>query len=438
MTIRPLNAAYEEHVNQKSVHFLRSHVKLSWRRCKELGLTPEHIPKPEVLDRQSLKELRDQYSKLLHIVSSYTREIIFFMPTHSISIEVYTNNSILIDRIGTIPCMTDAYHPLGSKITKKECGNPAVGSCLWHKSPAIVSEDEHFLNVFKGGTCICVPIYNIHNNIIAAINIVLRKGYFSANICGLISAITEKIQNKLILRGEKSKLQMTNKILKAQNDGVANMASIVTHEMRNSLATMSACLQLLLLQKKIDKKTGDRFIFELGKISNLAGSLNTLSEPFKLKLYRCKLSSLLESIVDSLRPRGMLLDISIELHTENRSISVMLDEALIERVFTNIIINAIQAMEVSGGKINISCSLEDNDNEIHIKFKDTGPGIISEDIDKVFELFYTTKSDGTGMGLALCQAIVKSHGGQIKLESEEGVGSEFTVILPCISEQATE
>ena len=116
----------------------------------------------------------------------------------------------------------------------------------------------------------------------------------------------------------------------------------------------------------------------------------------------------------------------------------MMDVSLMARVFVNIIVNAIQAMEHNGGTITISYAVEDIEEKVHIIFEDTGPGIAEEKLEDVFSLFYTTKEEGTGLGLAMCQYIVKSHGGEIVLESIEGVGTKFIIVLPCIKAGTTE
>ena len=101
----------------------------------------------------------------------------------------------------------------------------------------------------------------------------------------------------------------------------------------------------------------------------------------------------------------------------------------LNQVFLNVLLNSIQAIEGDG---TITITTYRKDNKVHISFADDGVGIPKENMDKVFDPGFTTKGVGvgTGLGLSICYKIIKNHGGEIKLESELGRGSKFTIILP--------
>jgi signal transduction histidine kinase len=102
----------------------------------------------------------------------------------------------------------------------------------------------------------------------------------------------------------------------------------------------------------------------------------------------------------------------------------------LQSVWLNLLLNAIDALDKSPGKIQVSIWREMD--EVKISIVDNGKGISAEQLSKIFEPFYTTKAPGrgTGLGLSVCNRIVKQHGGYIRVESEAGQGSEFTVSLP--------
>ena len=107
----------------------------------------------------------------------------------------------------------------------------------------------------------------------------------------------------------------------------------------------------------------------------------------------------------------------------------------IKQVFINICMNAIEAMQPSGGELRVDLVLvEDNPHEIGVKFQDSGQGIALDDQVKLFEPFYTTKSNGVGLGLAICYDIVKRHNGRIEITSKIGDGATFIVWLPLSTE----
>jgi len=103
--------------------------------------------------------------------------------------------------------------------------------------------------------------------------------------------------------------------------------------------------------------------------------------------------------------------------------------SLLQQAFLNLFLNGIKAMP-DGGKLHVS--VEKAGQEVVISVADTGHGISKEDMDKIFDPFYTTApvGKGTGLGLSICYSIVKQHSGAIEVESAEGKGSAFTVRLP--------
>jgi signal transduction histidine kinase len=106
------------------------------------------------------------------------------------------------------------------------------------------------------------------------------------------------------------------------------------------------------------------------------------------------------------------------------------DPLQLRQVFRNIIDNAFDAMS-QRGKLTITTT-QKNDRHVEVKFTDTGCGISKEDIENIFDPFFTKKGigEGVGLGLSICHGIVKAHNGTIKVESEEGKGTTFIVTLP--------
>ena len=113
------------------------------------------------------------------------------------------------------------------------------------------------------------------------------------------------------------------------------------------------------------------------------------------------------------------------------------DEDKLKRVFTNLMLNAFQAMQ-PGGRLTVRTAYDRERNGIRIVFSDTGCGIPDEIRDKIFEPFFTTKppGEGTGLGLAVSYGIVKEHKGEISVRSEKGKGSSFTLWFPLEGDKA--
>jgi signal transduction histidine kinase len=110
---------------------------------------------------------------------------------------------------------------------------------------------------------------------------------------------------------------------------------------------------------------------------------------------------------------------------------IMGDPEQLKQVFVNLISNAVQAMGEEGGALTVSTGFEDE--FVFVRFSDTGPGIPSESIGKVFDPFFSTRDDGTGLGLTIVHRIVDEHGGHIEVTSDAGTGTAFTVHLPALT-----
>ena len=111
------------------------------------------------------------------------------------------------------------------------------------------------------------------------------------------------------------------------------------------------------------------------------------------------------------------------------------DPMLLEQVFVNLIGNAVDAMP-GGGRLTLISGAEgasDNghgDGRVFAEVRDTGPGIVPEEVPRIFRIFYTTKAQGTGLGLALAKKFTEAHGGSISVDSQPGDGAAFRVTLP--------
>ena len=105
------------------------------------------------------------------------------------------------------------------------------------------------------------------------------------------------------------------------------------------------------------------------------------------------------------------------------------DSVQLKEIFNNILTNSFQAVSNKSGIVEVSTSYNP-DGFVNIGFKDNGSGIDREDLDKVFDAFFTKKSKGTGLGLTICKELINLHGGDMKLRSKKGAGTTITITLP--------
>ena len=169
----------------------------------------------------------------------------------------------------------------------------------------------------------------------------------------------------------------------------------------------------------------------LGKeVDRLEETLNDFLRLARLpqpNLQPSDVSLLLDELLDFIEPEAQQLHIEVIRDFDAHLPVVDLDSGQIKQALLNIILNANQSMS-SGGKLTVKAYTKDD--LISIDVSDTGEGIPSERIDKLFDLFYSTKKEGTGLGLSIAKRIVYMHGGEIRVKSQVGKGSIFSILLP--------
>lgn len=213
--------------------------------------------------------------------------------------------------------------------------------------------------------------------------------------------------------------------LKERLSQLGEMSAGISHELRNSISVISGYAKLL--EKKVEEsgRAAVRAILaEVENINKIISELLSFARPTVLNMGPVDLEKLIKeslgSVVDSKGP----VRVSINIET---SLSINADEVLLRQALTNLFINALEAMP-EGGSLEIGAvPLHD---KVEITIRDTGHGIPEDIRQKIFLPFYTTKEKGIGLGLALVQKIIVSHGGSIEVESKEGEGTLFRIILP--------
>ena len=127
-------------------------------------------------------------------------------------------------------------------------------------------------------------------------------------------------------------------------------------------------------------------------------------------------------------------NIEVDLKSSDRQITISGNLLMLKQLFLNLVKNAVESVGTSRGKISIS--IEEDDSQAVIEIADNGRGIPSEDLDKIFEPFYTSKAaTNTGLGLSLCREIVEKHRGTISIQSEVGKGTSVILRFPVMKHE---
>jgi signal transduction histidine kinase len=208
----------------------------------------------------------------------------------------------------------------------------------------------------------------------------------------------------------------------------------LAHEIKNPLSTVQLNLQLLQEDIGSDNPAYSRVASRLNTVKNETFRLREILDDFlryagriELEKKPVELGGLLEELVDFYSPQAQLQRVRLRLQRPDEPVVVEVDARLIKQAVLNLMINGLQAM-TEGGELILRLSADHD--EARIDVIDTGPGISSEAVTKIFDAYYTTKRGGTGLGLAMAKRIAEEHGGWLKVASEQGKGSDFAIELP--------
>jgi len=231
-----------------------------------------------------------------------------------------------------------------------------------------------------------------------------------------------------------------------KNESLAQMTTMaagVAHEIKNPLASISIYLQLM---EKMMEKNGsmtaqearkylDVVSEEVDRINRIAVDFLFAVKPMKVNLSICSVNDIVEKTLEVVKAELEEKGITLKTHLAVSLPKVMADCSLIQQSLLNLIKNAMQAMPEDQKEKNITVSTYIEGDMVRISVSDNGCGMTEEQMSKIFEPYYTTKSSGTGLGLTVLFKIMKQHGGDVTVRSVPGEGSEFTLQLPVPSSE---
>ena len=209
----------------------------------------------------------------------------------------------------------------------------------------------------------------------------------------------------------------------------------VAHELRNPLSSLDIHVQLLEEDMAIGgadlaQRTEDRFQIihgELHRLENVVTRFLQLAGPPSLNQLPLSVNKLISHTCELLRPQAEERGIDLVVEFGDALPDVQADADQLTQAFINLVINALQAVSKGGHVVVRTASRE---TDVTVEFIDDGKGIAPENQDRIFEPYFTTKADGSGLGLWITQQIVHAHGGTLRVESGSGKGAKFTLALP--------
>ncbi|HKR02642.1 MAG TPA: ATP-binding protein [Pyrinomonadaceae bacterium] len=223
-----------------------------------------------------------------------------------------------------------------------------------------------------------------------------------------------------------------------QSAVVGRLGSAIAHEIRNPLNYINLTLDHLrtafapedVKKRETFERLAQQLKLEVARINTRISEFLNYSRPSTLELRPLDLRAEAEDALRMVEVKAQESGIETRVEQEGEVPLVMGDAEALRSVFTNLIINGMQAIDGEGGSLTIRISTEDSGHIARVEVTDTGRGIATADISKVFEPYFSTKDTGSGLGLAIVKKAVDDHGGTISVKSKEGSGTTFTVILP--------
>ncbi len=280
---------------------------------------------------------------------------------------------------------------------------------------------------FKTKNILCAPMVSVNKKLIGVIEVMNKKsGAFTAEdediiemLCSLVAVL---IENAILTEQNLKRERMA---------AIGNMAGTIIHDLKNPMTTIKGYAELIAIKAPDVTKYSNIITGEIDRLSNMTHELlefaRGIDEQLRFEKVNCAdfftgIFSFLERDFDK---NEIELTYSIKYSGE---IEINADK--IKRVIFNISCNAQEAME-NCGRFNVNINETDDKKNVKISLEDSGKGIPAEIKDRIFESFVTHgKKRGTGLGLAITKKIIDAHRGNVNVESEEGKGSRFEIILP--------
>jgi signal transduction histidine kinase len=248
---------------------------------------------------------------------------------------------------------------------------------------------------------------------------------------GLTTGILIEIQRRERQRRE----ALANELARERHlASLGQMAAGLAHEIKNPLGSIKGSAEIL----GDDFPPGSRkhemlrvLVKETDRLNRVVEDFLTFARPRPIDRRPTRVNAIVEDTLSQIEPGAASCGVSIARDFDSSVPVVSLDGEKLHQVFLNIALNAVSAMP-DGGKLTVETRLRplDAGHQVVVTFKDEGVGIAPEDIDRIFDPFFTRSEEGTGLGLSISHTIVQNHGGRIDVAPNHPKGTVFSIVIP--------
>lgn len=277
-------------------------------------------------------------------------------------------------------------------------------------------------------TFLTITLYQVHYSTFLEI---IPKGFYvnasimiSIYVVGIImiTALIEKIIDNVKTR---EKLDDTDRL-----NIISELAASVSHEIRNPLTVTNGFLQLLRNSKNITQEENqyiDYSLQELKRAEGIVSDFLSLAKPQAENMVNTNLKEEIDYVNNIMIPYANIYNVELQCSFTN-TLTKFMDKNQIRQCLINLYKNAIESMTGKGGTLSVDVTQQNN--KIVIKIKDTGCGMSKEEIQRIWKPYYSTKKEGTGLGMMVVYSTINKLEGKIEVSSEKGNGTTFIITSP--------
>ncbi|TLD40264.1 MAG: Signal transduction histidine kinase [Candidatus Jettenia ecosi] len=327
-----------------------------------------------------------------------------------------------------------------------------IVSCIKSKKPILEKNafynpniNKKFVSMIDANEFVCVPLIVKEE----AIGVICADNFYSCKpiteehvqlLSTFASQAALAIENAEAYKKLGEKIQQLGetqeRLIRSERLAViGNMAAYIAHEIRNPLVTIGGFARAILRTPDQDNQTRQSIeviVEEVKRLEKILANIMDFSKPYEPVKILSQINEILENTCSLMESYFKSGNIQLTKKLDTKIPKIIMDSTQMKQVFLNIIKNAVESMP-DGGMLTVETMTEGK--YIKINIIDRGKGMNAKTMKNIFTPFFTTKMDGTGVGLAVSQKIVDDHGGYIKVNSSLSEGTTFSIYLPVKKEQ---
>jgi signal transduction histidine kinase len=264
-----------------------------------------------------------------------------------------------------------------------------------------------------------------------------REGKQPSRLLVNVTPLADRSGTLITLRDAETRKQLATELdVSRRLAAISRLTGLVAHEIKNPLNSIALRMELLRgkIQETAPEAQGEINIIsqEIRRLDRVVKTFLDFTRPVDFTAEDVNLATLAKEVTSLVTPQAATQKVHVEFSAEPENIVIRADRDLLKQAILNVVMNGIEAMR-GGGKLKVHAWQQEDTSVLTIE--DEGPGIPEENTSKVFQLYFTTKEKGSGIGLAMTFRAVQLHNGTIEFTSEPGKGTRFLLKFP-LSPQA--